>query len=349
MDISIKDFGELSGQVIQEYTLTNRQGISLSAMTYGAAITSIRVPDKNGLIENIVLRYDTLDEYVSYRPYYGATVGRVAGRIDKGKFTLEGKNYQLETNDKTNHSHGGINGLDTKIWTVKTESTENEGHLVFTYKSPHGENGYPGNLTVKVTYTLTESNEWKINYQATTDKTTLFNPTNHVYFNLSGDPTKAINQHTLALTSKYFAELKEDYIPTGTLLPVKGTPFDFTTADTVNKGFESTHSQNKLVSGYDHPFVLEHLADKPEATLYDQKSGRRVQMVTDRDAVVIFAVNTLDGRHTNEGTSEEHYAGITLEAQNLPNAINQKDFGKVTLSPDEIFQSETTYRFDTML
>ena len=214
MDISIKDFGELSGQVIQEYTLTNRQGISLSAMTYGAAITSIRVPDKNGLIENIVLGYDTLDEYVSYRPYYGATVGRVAGRIDKGKFTLEGKNYQLETNDKTNHSHGGINGLDTKIWTVKTESTENEGHLVFTYKSPHGENGYPGNLTVKVTYTLTESNEWKINYQATTDKTTLFNPTNHVYFNLSGDPTKAINQHTLALTSKYFAELKEDYIPT---------------------------------------------------------------------------------------------------------------------------------------
>ncbi|MER2227160.1 MAG: aldose epimerase family protein [Carnobacterium sp.] len=349
MDISVKDFGELSGQIVQEYTLTNRYGVSLSAMTYGAAITSIRVPDKNGLIENIVLGYDTLDEYVSYRPYYGATVGRVAGRIDKGKFTLEGKNYQLETNDKTNHSHGGNYGLDTKIWTVKTESTENEGHLIFTYKSLHGENGYPGNLSVQVTYTLTESSEWKISYQATTDKTTLFNPTNHVYFNLSGDPTKAINQHVLALTSEYFAELKEDYIPTGILLPVKETPFDFMTADAVNKGFESTHPQNQLVSGYDHPFVLEHIDEKPEAVLSDTISGRRVQMTTDRDAVVIFAVNTLDGRHDNEGNAEESYAGIALEAQNLPNAINQKGFGKVILHPNETFHSETTYRFDTML
>lgn len=349
MEITNKDFGEVSGTVIKEYTLTTHQGISLSAITYGAAVTSIQLPDKNGLFQNIILGYTNLNEYVNYRPYYGATIGRVAGRIDKGRFTLEGKNYQLETNDKTNHSHGGINGLDTKIWSVKTESTENEAHLIFTYKSPHDENGYPGNLTVQVTYTLTESNEWKINYQATTDKTTLFNPTNHVYFNLSGDPTKTINQHTLALTSKYFAELKEDSIPTGTLLPVKETPFDFTTADTVNKGFESSHPQNQLVSGYDHPFVLEHIAEKPEAILYDSISGRRVQMTTDRDAVVIFAVNTLDGRHNTEGKAEEFYAGITLEAQNLPNAINQEGFGNILLHPNETFHSETTYRFDTML
>lgn len=349
MDISIKDFGKVSGTVIKEYTLTNQHGVSLSAMTYGAAITSIQVPDKNGQLQNIILGYDDLNEYVNNRPFYGATVGRIAGRIDKGRFTLDGKSYQLKTNEKGNHLHGGENGLDTQIWTVETVSNENEAQVTFTYTSPDNENGYPGNLTVQVTYMLTESNEWKIHYQATTDKTTLFNPTNHVYFNLSGDPTKAINQHTLTLTSDLFAELREDSIPTGALLPVKDTPFDFTTADTINKGFESTHPQNQLVSGYDHPFVLEHLPEKPEATLYDPTSGRRVQMVTDRDAVVIYATNTLDGRHDTDGKPEESYAGITLETQNLPNAINQKGFGKVILVPDEVFHSETTYRFDTML
>lgn len=349
MDISIKDFGEVSGTVIKEYTLTNHHGVSLSAMTYGAAITSIQVPDKNGQLQNIVLGYDDLNEYVNNRPFYGATVGRIAGRIDKGRFTLDGKNYQLETNEKGNHLHGGANGLDTRIWTVETASNENEAQLIFAYTSPDNENDYPGNLTVQVTYTLTESNEWKIQYQATTDKTTLFNPTNHVYFNLSGDPTKAINQHILTLTCESFAELREDSIPTGVLLPVKDTPFDFTTADTINKGFESSHPQNQLVSGYDHPFVLEHLPEQPEAALYDPTSGIRVQMVTDRDAVVIYATNTLDGRHNRDGETEEAYAGITLETQNLPDAINQKDFGKVILSPDEIFRSETTYRFDIML
>lgn len=349
MDISIKDFGEVSGTIIKEYTLTNHHGVSLSAMTYGAAITSIQVPDKNRQLQNIVLGYDDLNEYVTNRPFYGATVGRIAGRIDKGRFTLDGKNYQLATNEKGNHLHGGENGLDTKIWTVETASNKNEAQLIFAYTSPNNENGYPGNLTVQVTYTLTESNEWTVHYQATTDKTTLFNPTNHVYFNLSGDPTKAINHHTLTLTSNFFAELREDSIPSGTLLPVKDTPFDFTTADTINKGFESTHPQNQLVFGYDHPFVLTHLADKPEATLHDPTSGRRVQMSTDRDAVVIYATNALDGRHITDGQPEESYAGITLETQNLPNAINQEGFGNVVLHPDEIFHSETTYRFDTML
>lgn len=349
MDISIKDFGEVSGTVIKEYTLTNHHGVSLSAMTYGAAITSIQVPDKNDFLQNIVLGYDDLNEYVTNRPFYGATVGRIAGRIDKGRFTLDGKNYQLATNEKGNHLHGGENGLDTQIWTVETVSNKNDAQLVFAYTSPDNEGGYPGNLTVQVTYTLTESNEWTVHYQATTDKTTLFNPTNHVYFNLSGDPTKAINQHILTLTCESFAELREDSIPSGTLLPVKDTPFDFTTADTVNKGFESTHPQNQLVSGYDHPFVLEHLTDKPEATLYDPTSGRRVQMSTDRDAVVIYATNALDGRHNTDGEAEESYAGITLETQNLPDAINQEGFGNVVLHPDEIFHSETTYRFDTML
>lgn len=349
MEISTKVFGEFSGNVVQEFTLTNRQGVSLSAITYGAAVTAIKVPDKEGLLQNIVLGYDSLDEYLSYRPFYGATVGRVAGRIDKGKFTLVGKNYQLETNEKGNHLHGGKNSLDTKIWTVETSSSENEAQLIFMYTSPHNENNYPGNLVLQVTYTLTESNDWKINYYATTDESTLFNPTNHVYFNLSGDPTKTINQHTLALTSKYFGELGEDSIPTGNLLPVDRTPFDFTTADTIDKGFESTHPQNELVSGYDHPFVLEHISGKPEATLSDITSGRRVQMFTDRDSVVIYATNALNGKHTEEGKVMEHYAGITLETQQLPDAINQEAFGNIILHPDEVFQSETTYRFDTML
>ncbi len=349
MEISTKNFGKISGAVIQEYTLTNSQGVSLSAITYGAAVTSIRTPDKNGLLQNIILGYTDLDEYTNYRPYYGATIGRVAGRIDKGRFTLEGKNYQLETNDKTNHSHGGKQGLDTKIWTAEVDSNEHEACLTFTHTSPAGDNSYPGNLTIKITYTLNEVSEWKINYQATTDQTTLFNPTNHVYFNLSGIPTEPINQHELTLTSTHFAELRADSIPTGKLLPVKGTPFDFIMTDTVNKGFESDYPQNKLVSGYDHPFILEHLANKPEAILSDSASGRQVQMITDRDTVVIYATNTLDGRHTAEGSVQEHFAGITLEAQNLPNAINQAGFGNVILHPNETFHSETTYRFDTML
>lgn len=349
MEISTNVFGEFSGTVIQEFTLTNHQGVSLSAITYGAAVTAIQVPDKKGISKNIVLGYDSLDEYLSYRPFYGATVGRVAGRIDKGRFTLAGKSYQLETNQKGNHLHGGKNSLDTKIWTAETNSSEDEAQVIFTYTSPRNENGYPGTLVVQVTYTLTESSEWRINYKATTDESTLFNPTNHVYFNLSGDPTKPINQHALALFSNYFGELREDSIPTGNLLPVNGTPFDFITADTINKGFESTHPQNKLVSGYDHPFVLEHISGKPEATLSDIASGRRVQMFTDRDSVVIYATNTLDGEHYEEGKAMEHFAGITLETQQLPDAINQEAFGNIILHPNEVFRSETTYRFDTML
>ena len=346
MEFEKKIFGDLSGETIYEYTLTNSQGVSLSALNLGGVVTSIKTPDKAGQFSNITLGFDNVEDYLTYRPFYGALVGRVAGRIAEGRFNLEGKEYQLQVNEGENHHHGGNPAFESHIWDVSIEEGEASTHLIFKYFSPAGENGYPANLVVTITYTLSEANEWKISYHAETDEPTLFNPTNHVYFNLSGDHTKTIKEHTLQVNSDLVGELKEDGIPTGKFLPVNDTDFDLREPVKLSKGITSQHPQLADKKGFDHPFFLAHRGSEPDAVLCDSESGRKVIVTTDCDALVVYTHNGVSGEYEINGNRVEPYAGVALETQTMPDAINQDNFGNITLYPGETFHSETIYQFE---
>lgn len=342
MELTKQVFGTYEGKDVYEYTLTNGKGMSLSAVPFGATLTKLVTPDKDGKRENITLNVENLDDFVTHRPFYGATIGRVAGRITKGKYTLGGKEIQLDINEGNNLLHGGPKGLDTKLWDISVD--EANGKMTFTYESPAGENNFPGTMQITVTYTLTEENEWVIDYKATTDETTLFNPTNHVYFNLTGDIKKPILNHELKLASQYYVPLAEENLPSAKLENVEGTPFDFRTARSVEETVLSDHPQIKPLNGLDHPFFLDQEADV-KGVLYDPESGREVTFYTDCNSVVVFTHNGEVDDYSIEGEPAKQYAGITLETQTLPDAINQPDFGNIILRPDETFQSQTTYKF----
>lgn len=344
MELTKKVFGRFENQDVYEYTLTNKNGVSISATSFGATLTKLVTPDKEGKRENITLNVENLEDFASNRPFYGATIGRVAGRITRGKFTLDGKDYQVDINEGENMLHGGPNGLDTKLWDIDVD--ESAGKLIFTYKSPAGENNFPGTIQIKVTYTLTEENDWVIDYEATTDEATLFNPTNHVYFNLTGDIKKPILDHELELASPKYVPLAEENLPSEEKASVEGTPFDFQTAKPVKEAVLSDHGQIKPLNGLDHPFVLDQ-GKEVKGTLYDPESGREVTFYTDCNSVVVFTHNGEVDDYTIEGEPARQYAGITLETQTLPDAINKKGFGNIVLRPGETFQSRTTYHFGT--
>lgn len=342
-------FGEVEGRQVYEYTLENSQGMQLSAMDYGATLTAIKTPDKDGKVENITLGFDSVEPYVTYRPFYGATVGRVAGRIAKGQFELNGKPVQLMINEGANHHHGGNPAFDSHFWEVQieAEAKADESSLTFTYLSPDNENGYPGNLTVQVKYLLTEDNKWIIQYTATTDQITLFNPTNHVYFNLSGNHANGILNHQMQLNSDFYAPLESDSIPTGELIEVTDTPFDFRQAKSLRTGVESTHPQTVSNRGYDHPFVLNKNGDgAANGQIVDPISKRRVRFYTDCEAVVVYLNNWAEGLYDIDGKSVQPYSGVALETQILPDAIHHDHFGNPILKPGETFYSETIYEFD---
>lgn len=345
MQISQKKFGMFHNQEVPAITLMNKNGISITAIPFGASIIEWNVPDKKGRFDNIVLGFNQLDEYVQNRPYYGATVGRVAGRISQGMFSIDGKSYQVSQNENGNHLHGGFQGLDTKLWNFETKKRAHEASIIFSCEDKNGSNGYPGNITVEVTYTLTDENEWKVAYSASTDQPTLFNPTNHVYFNLHEDISKNILDHQLFVNADTYAELGENNNPTGRLLCVEDTPFDFRKTAPVSQSTESEHPQAKKVKGLDHPFVLNSKTDQLDASIFDEETGRKIEMTTDQAAVVIFLHNGKAEGYTLNGQPIEAYAGITLETQALPDAINQKDFGDIILRPGNPYTSETVYRF----
>lgn len=345
MKILQEAFAELKGQTITAYTLVNDHGMEVGALDYGCIITKIIVPDRNGARGNVVLGFDTIEEYVEHAPYFGAVVGRVAGRIAGAEFELEGKTYQLAKNNHGNHLHGGLLGFDKVIWNVETFETADSAGLVFSYLSKDGEEGYPGNLDIKITYTLTNDNVLEISYEAESDRTTLVNLTNHSYFNLSGDLKRDILQHQLTLKSDRFLELSPDLIPTGEFLNVEHTAFDFREGRNIIDGVESEHPQNILAGkGYDHPFLLA-ANENEEIVLTDEESGRVLTVETNQPAVVLYTGNQLRGDFSIRGVQARPYIGLCLETQGLPDAIHHKNFPPVILKKGEQHHSVTTYRF----
>ncbi|WP_240422324.1 aldose epimerase family protein [Listeria costaricensis] len=346
MKIEQQTFGTFEGQEVIQYHLTNQSGMTLSALNYGAVVTAIRVPDREGHFKNVALGFDKFADYPAFSPYFGAAVGRVAGRIDGASFKLNGKKYTLSANEGMNQLHGGKDNFSKKIWQVETAQQADQASLIFTYVSPAGENGYPGNLHACIRYTLNEQNEWRITYSADTDAPTLYNPTNHIYFNLTGSQERSVAGHELQLDSSRYAVLRRDSIPTGELRSVGGTVFDFREARVIADGLVSDDPQIRLMGGYDHPFVLDH-SSRVVAVLYEPLSGRKVEMETSEPAVVIYSGNKLDGSFSIDGIPAEAYGGITLETQHLPDAVHHEAFESIELRPGRPFSSTTVFRFTT--
>jgi aldose 1-epimerase len=341
MKVIQQRFGQIEQQNIFSYTLVNDHGLEVTAINYGCIITKIVAPDKNGAFENIVLGHDTLTEYVNDSYFLGAVAGRVAGRIQGASFELDGNVYELAKNDRNNHLHGGIKGFNKVVW----ESEMLEDGVRFTYNSSDGEEGYPGNVPVHVTYTLNNHNELTIQYEAQTDKKTLLTVTNHSYFNLSGNGKRDILKHTLQLKSNQFLELDQEFIPTGQFIDAEQTPFDFTSERLIETGTTSAHPQNVLVGeGYDHPFLLNTHHDH-EINLKDPESGRTLTMETDEPAVVVYSGNSIQTDGEFRGVPSRKYLGICLETQGLPDAIHHPNFPSTVLDKGQSYTSKTVYKF----
>lgn len=345
MKVIQEKFGEINDQTVNSFTLVNDHGIELTCINYGCIITKMITPDKDGNYENIVLGYDSLEEYVKGSYFFGTVVGRVAGRIKGGSFDLNGKTYTLAKNENNNHLHGGDKGFDKVIWDASIQENDEKVSVQFSYLSPDGEEGYPGNLNIKVTYTLNNQNELTIHYSGISDEKTLLNMTNHSYFNLSGNIKRDILNHSLSIKSDKFLELNDELLPTGNLLEVKGTSFDFTNERFIQTGVESNHPQNLLAgNGYDHPFALSSNHDE-EIILKDSGSGRTLTIETDEPGVVVYSGNQMKTEGEIYGVPSRKYLGICLETQGLPDAIHHPNFPSWVLEKDQEYTSATKYKF----
>ncbi len=348
--MSSRPFGVLpDGREATLYLFTNRQGARMGVTNYGAIVTHLWMPDREGKMEDVVLGYDALDRYLANSPYFGAIVGRYGNRIAKGRFTLNGREYQLATNDGPNHLHGGLKGLDKVLWTAEPVRRDDAQGLKLRYLSPDGEEGYPGNLDITVTYWLTDANELEITYAATTDKPTPVNLTHHGYFNLKGHDGGDILDHLLQLNASRFTPVDATLIPTGELRPVAGTPFDFTTPTAIGARVNQDDEQLKFGRGYDHNWVL----DKPEpgafslaAILREPESGRVMEVWTTEPGIQFYCGNFMDGSNIGKGDVTYHYRnGLCLETQHFPDSPNKKQFPSVILNPGKTYSHRTVYRF----
>ncbi|WP_367392658.1 aldose epimerase family protein [Lewinella sp. LCG006] len=334
------------GQEVDKYVLKNEQGMTIEVITYGGIITSWTAPDREGNYQNIVLGYDKLSQYVESNPYFGAIIGRYGNRIAKGQFTLDGKTYQLETNDGPNHLHGGVKGFDKVVWSA----TENpDGSLALTYVSKDMEGGYPGELTSTVVYQLTADNTLEVTYEATTDKPTIVNLTQHSYFNLSGDFSQKITDHVLTIDAATYLPVDETLIPTGELRAVAGTPFDFTKAKAIGQDIEVENEQLARGKGFDHCWVLNKQGTYREAaTLLHPASGRYLEILTDEPGIQFYSGNFLDGTlPAPGGGTYGQRTGLCLETQHYPDSPNQPTFPAVSLQPGEKYASKTTFKLST--
>jgi aldose 1-epimerase len=338
------------GKAVELATLKNSHGVEVQAIDYGAIITSLKVPDRAGTLADVVLGFDRPDGYWADPPppYFGAIVGRYGNRIAKGQFTLAGTTYKLATNNGPNHLHGGIRGFDKVRWDMSTKETPAGAAIVFTRTSPDGEEGYPGNLHVTVTYTLTEKNELIVDYGATTDKATPLNLTQHSYFNLAGEGAGDILGHVLTINADRYTPVDDTLIPTGELAPVQGTPFDFRKATPVGARIGADDAQLKAGQGYDHNFVLNGQAGALAlaARVTDPKSGRTMEVSTTEPGVQFYSGNFLDGTIKGKGGHVyAHRSGLCLETQHFPDSPNQKNFPSTILQPGKVYSSRTVMTF----
>jgi len=341
-------FGTADGKNVDLYALTNSKGTEARITTYGGTLVSLKVPDKNGKLGDVVLGYDSLADYQKATSYFGALIGRYGNRIAKGKFSIDGKEYKLAVNNGVNHLHGGLKGFDKVIWTASPSIQADGAHLELTYLSRDGEEGYPGSLNVKVDYVLTENNELKIIYSATTDRPTVVNLTHHSYFNLAGAGQGTILDHQLTLNADHFTPTDSGSIPIGELRSVKGTPFDFTKATAIGARIDQADEQLKFGNGYDHNFVLNKKNGDLSlaATVYESTSGRVMEVFTTEPGVQFYTGNFLDG--SIKGKSGQNYprrSGFCLEAQHFPDSPNQPKFPSTVLRPGKIYTQTSIYKF----
>lgn len=346
MNITSTPFGTTTdGQEITQFTLANANHCQVQIINYGAAITAIAIPDHKGQIADIVLGYDTLKGYENDTAYFGAIVGRYGNRIQNGRFTLNGQTHVLATNNGPNHLHGGPQGFHKMIWQAQTT----DKGVVLTHISPDGHEGYPGTLTATVAYTLTEQNELKIQYHATTDRPTIANLTNHSYFNLAG--TGSILDHILTMKASHFTPVDSTLIPTGEIRPVHNTPMDFTTPTRIGGHIDNTDEQLQHGGGYDHNWVIDDWNKTLREIVYvhDPKSGRTMTVSTTEPGVQFYTGNFLNGTQIGKNqTAYQQRTGFCLETQHFPNSPNQPDFPSTELKPDQAYTSETVYKFSTI-
>jgi len=349
-DIDVQNFGKTpEGKQVRLYTLTNANALKAQVMTYGAIVTSLQVPDKKGQMDDIVLGYDNLQDYIKETPYFGAIVGRYGNRIGKGTFTLDGVTYTLATNNNENHLHGGIKGFDKVVWDDEPVWRPDGVGVKLSYLSRDGEEGYPGNLKATVTYVLTNDNELRIEYEAATDKATPVNLTHHGYFNFTG-AERDILGHELKLNADKFTPVDAGLIPTGELRPVAGTPMDFTRSAAIGARIENEYEQLQFGGGYDHNWVLNKKGAKMTlaATVYEPTTGRVMKVYTTEPGIQFYAGNFLDGTLTGkEGRVYKHRYGFCLETQHYPDSPNKPNFPSTILRPGQKHETTTIFRFST--
>ena len=351
VNVNKEFFGKTSdGANVDQYTLKNSNGMEVSVISFGGIITSLKAKDRDGKNEDVVLGFDNLGDYENKSPYFGALIGRYGNRIKEGKFSLDGVEYKLAKNNGENHLHGGLKGFDKVIWDVEVEVNKSSASLMLRYTSMDKEEGYPGNLGVKVTYTLTNEDELKVRYEAETDKKTIVNLTQHSYFNLSAGLRKDILGHEIIIDADYFLPVDMTLIPTGEIREVGQTPFDFREFKVVGDDIDLDDTQITYGNGYDHCWVLNNQDEGVRfvASAYDPLSGRLLEVFSDQPGIQFYSGNFLDGTlQSKEGGNYEFRSGFCLETQHYPNSPNQENFPSVILNPGEKYNSETIFKFSS--
>ncbi|MFW5657690.1 MAG: aldose epimerase family protein [Bacteroidota bacterium] len=350
MKIAKEKFGTTpDGATVTRYILENKNEVQVGILDYGATIQSIIVPDKTGNMTDVTLGFNNVEGYAGDSPYFGCVVGRYANRIAEGQFTLDGQEYQLAKNDGPNSLHGGEEGFNKKLFTAKEVTVDGAPGIALTYISPDGEENYPGTLTLTVTYSLTDDNELRLDYEATTDKPTILNVTNHAYFNLKDGGKSDILDHVLMLNADSITPTDENLIPTGEILNIENTPLDFNEPKSIGQNIEEDYMLINIAGGFDHNYIINRKAGDSlvfTAKVTEPTTGRTMEVYTTEPAVQLYTGNFLDGTITGkDGTVYEHRSGLCLETQHYPDSPNHPDFPSTVLNPDEKYESTTIYKF----
>ena len=349
LKIEKKEFGTTEDNVtVYQFVLSNKNGMEISVINYGGIITSLKAKDRNGKYQDIVLGFNSLPPYEDENPYFGAIIGRYGNRIANGNFKLDGQSYKLDINNPPNHLHGGLKGFHKVVWNPKEITNDRNVSLELTYLSKHMEEGYPGNLDVKVTYTLNNKDELSVFYEAVTDQKTIINLTQHSYFNLSGDFSEDILDHQIKINADAFLPVDETLIPTGEIRSVHGSPFDFRKSKLIGQDIDTNNKQIEFGKGYDHCWVINNQNNglRSVASAYHYESGRVLDVYSDLPGLQFYSGNFLDG--TLKSKKEGYYelrSGFCLETQYYPDSPNQENFPSVILKPGEVYKSNTVFKF----